>query len=366
MPIGDLLAGMYGAYGAVAALHERERTGRGTVVRTSLLAALVGVHAFQGTRYTVAARCRRGQGNHHPSICPYGLFECADGMLQIAVGSEALWRRFAPAFDLPLDAPGFARNPDRVGNRDAVIAAVNAAFAPYPLAELLPRLAEVGIPSGEVRTLDRVYDWDQTLSQGLLIEVDHPLAGPLRLPGPAVRFDGSTRCTTRPADARPARRQPSARGSTGWTTDPLARIGSAEPVTEEPMSPEPPLHKADFGTIYDRPDPRAYYATLEPLDYGSRSTAATSPPGCWRCSRREAGRPDGPRRLLLLRRAGDAAQDRPGPRQAHRALHVPGPRGADGRGAARRRPGGAGDPPAPAGAAGRRPRRRRLTPSATP
>ena len=192
VPIGDLLAGMYGAYGAVAALHERERTGRGTVVRTSLLAALVGVHAFQGTRYTVAGEVPRGQGNHHPSICPYGLFECADGMLQIAVGSEALWRRFAPAFDLPLDAPGFARNSDRVGNRDAVIDAVNAAFAPYSLAELLPRLAEVGIPSGEVRTLDRVYEWDQTLSQGLLIEVDHALAGPVRLPGPAVRFDGST------------------------------------------------------------------------------------------------------------------------------------------------------------------------------
>ena len=192
VPIGDLLAGMYGAYGAVAALHERERTGRGTVVRTSLLAALVGVHAFQGTRYTVAGEVPRGQGNHHPSICPYGLFECADGMLQIAVGSEALWRRFAPAFDLPLDAPGFARNSDRVGNRDAVIDAVNAAFAPYPLAELLPHLAEVGIPSGEVRTLDRVYEWDQTLSQGLLIEVDHALAGTVRLPGPAVRFDGST------------------------------------------------------------------------------------------------------------------------------------------------------------------------------
>ncbi|MDQ3432054.1 MAG: CoA transferase, partial [Actinomycetota bacterium] len=66
VPIADLLAGMYGAYGAVAALHERERTGHGTVVRTSLLAAIVGVHAFQGTRYTVAGEVPRAQGNHHP------------------------------------------------------------------------------------------------------------------------------------------------------------------------------------------------------------------------------------------------------------------------------------------------------------
>ncbi|HZI98156.1 MAG TPA: CoA transferase, partial [Actinomycetales bacterium] len=70
VPIGDLLAGMYGAYGVLAALHERERTGRGQVVRTSLLAAIVGVHAFQGTRWTVAGESPRAQGNHHPSICP--------------------------------------------------------------------------------------------------------------------------------------------------------------------------------------------------------------------------------------------------------------------------------------------------------
>src|SRR5688572_16036657 len=105
VPIADLLSGMYGAYGVLAALHERQRTGRGTVVRTSLLAAVVGVHAFQGTRWTVAGEVGRAQGNHHPSIAPYGLFHCADGLLQIAVGSEGLWKRLAPAFDLPLDEP---------------------------------------------------------------------------------------------------------------------------------------------------------------------------------------------------------------------------------------------------------------------
>ena len=72
VPIGDLLAGMYGAYGVLAALLERETTGRGQVVRTSLLAAIVGVHAFQGTAWTVAGQVGRAQGNHHPSIAPYG------------------------------------------------------------------------------------------------------------------------------------------------------------------------------------------------------------------------------------------------------------------------------------------------------
>jgi len=190
VPIGDLLAGMYGAYGVAAALHERDRTGVGKVVRTSLLASIVGVHAFQGTRYTVAGEVPHGQGNHHPSICPYGLFHCADGLLQIAVGSESLWRRLAAEFGLPADQPGFASNAERVRNRDAVVAAVDAAFAEHPLADLLPRLAAVGVPAGEVRTLDRVYDWDQTRSQGLLVDVEHATAGRLTLPGPPLRFDG--------------------------------------------------------------------------------------------------------------------------------------------------------------------------------
>ncbi|GAA1245985.1 CaiB/BaiF CoA transferase family protein [Oryzihumus leptocrescens] len=189
VPIGDLLAGMYGAYGVVAALHERTTTGRGRVVRTSLLAAIVGVHAFQGTRYTVAGEVGRAQGNHHPSICPYGLFSCADGMLQIAVGSEGLWRKFCTAFGLDPDAEGMATNRERVGNRDAVVDAVNAAFADRKLAELLPALAAAGIPAGEVRTLDRVYEWEQTRSQGLVIDVDHPVLGTVQLPGPPLRFD---------------------------------------------------------------------------------------------------------------------------------------------------------------------------------
>jgi crotonobetainyl-CoA:carnitine CoA-transferase CaiB-like acyl-CoA transferase len=189
VPIGDLLAGMYGAYGVVAALHERNRTARGRVVRTSLLAAIVGVHAFQGTRYTVAGEVGKAQGNHHPSITPYGLFECKDGMLQIACGSEGLWVKLATAFGIDPAGEGMATNRERVANRDAVNAAVNAAFADRTLAELLTTLDEIGVPAGEVRTLDRVYEWDQTRSQGLVLDIDHPVLGSIEIPGPPIRFD---------------------------------------------------------------------------------------------------------------------------------------------------------------------------------
>jgi crotonobetainyl-CoA:carnitine CoA-transferase CaiB-like acyl-CoA transferase len=195
VPIGDLLAGMYGAYGVLAALHERERTGRGQLVRTSLLAAIVGVHAFQGTAHTVAGQVPRAQGNHHPSISPYGLFHCRDGAVQLAVGSEGLWTKLCAGFDLDPDTPGFATNADRVTNRQAVIARLEGVFAGYDVGVLLPRLAELGVPAGQVRTLDQVYSWDQTLSQGLLVDVEHATLGRLHLPGPPLRFftsDGET------------------------------------------------------------------------------------------------------------------------------------------------------------------------------
>jgi crotonobetainyl-CoA:carnitine CoA-transferase CaiB-like acyl-CoA transferase len=187
-PIADILGGMYGAYGVLAALIERSRTGVGQVVRTSLLAAVVGVHGFQGTKWTIAGELGQAQGNHHPSISPYGLFRCADGAVQIAVGSEGLWHDFCAGFDVDPDRPGMATNPDRVSNREAVIDLVEDVFSAWPAEKLLERLAEVGIPAGKVRTIDEVYAWEQTASQGLLVDVEHETLGKLTLPGPPLRF----------------------------------------------------------------------------------------------------------------------------------------------------------------------------------
>jgi formyl-CoA transferase len=190
VPIGDLLAGMYGAYGVAAALADRARTGRGTIVRTSLLAAIVGVHAFQGTRHTVAGQVPRAQGNHHPSLSPYGAFRCRDAIVQVAVGSEGLWRTFAPLVGIAADDPRFASNALRVEHREELIDEVNAAIAHRDVEDVLADLERAGVPAGEVRTLDRVYAWDQTRSQGLLVDVEHPTLGRVTLPGPPLRFDG--------------------------------------------------------------------------------------------------------------------------------------------------------------------------------
>jgi crotonobetainyl-CoA:carnitine CoA-transferase CaiB-like acyl-CoA transferase len=189
VPIADLVAGMYGAYGVLAALHERSITGVGRVVRTSLLAGMVGVHAFQGTRWTVAGEVPGLAGAHHPAIAPYGLFETGTAPIQIACGSEGLWRALCAALGLPAEDPRFVTNASRVAHRDDLVALLEAHFATDPAEHWLALLSDAGVPSGKVRTLDDVYGWDQTLSQGLLLSVEHATQGTLDLPGSPIRFD---------------------------------------------------------------------------------------------------------------------------------------------------------------------------------
>lgn len=168
----------------------------------SLLAAVVGVHVFQGSRWTLTREGPLAQGNHHSSICLYGVLRCAHGMLHIAVGSEGLGKRFAPAFDIDIDGPGMATNPDRIRNRDSVIALVGGLFADWKLANRLPLLGEVGVPADEVRSLDRGHKLEETLSQGLVVEIEHPMLGSVQLPGPAARVGHN------PSAGGPDRHQP--------------------------------------------------------------------------------------------------------------------------------------------------------------
>ncbi|WP_030454276.1 CaiB/BaiF CoA transferase family protein [Herbidospora cretacea] len=187
--IADLLAGIHGAYGVAAALYERERTGEGGVVRTSLLASVVGVHAYHGTQWTVAGQVPTANGNHHASIAPFGAFRCSDGMIQIAAGNEGQWRKVAALLGVDPDRPEYATNRDRFANRDELVAEMEKTLTTETRDHWLGRLADAGVPAGSIRTIDEVYAWDQTLSQGLLVEVDHPDLGPIGLPGPVLRFD---------------------------------------------------------------------------------------------------------------------------------------------------------------------------------
>ena len=198
VPITDILAGMFGAYGVATALHERETSGRGQRVTTSLLAAAIGVHTFQATRWTVAGEVPEPSGNRHPTIAPYGSFRCRDGWITIAVGSEGLWRRFAPLVGIDPEEDGLATNRERQARVDALEARISEALSAEDVETWMARLEEAGVPAGRIRTLDQVYGWDQVAHLGLVDEVTHPLLGTLRIPGPPVAWDRSGRPTVTP------------------------------------------------------------------------------------------------------------------------------------------------------------------------
>ena len=205
VPIADLLAGMNLAYGVVAALHERVRTGRGRVVRTSLLASVVGVHAYLGTMWTVGGVRPVPSGVHHPAIAPYGMYATQDAPVQIACASERLWLALAGLLELDTTDDRFATNLARVTHRDDLTALIEGVLTRQPAEHWLDRLSQLGVPAGKVRTIDDVYDWEQTRSQGLLLEVDDPVLGPLTLPGSALRFEDASWSGGRPTHLHPPR-----------------------------------------------------------------------------------------------------------------------------------------------------------------
>lgn len=191
VPIADLMAGMFGAYGVLAALHQRETTGVGQVVSTSLLAGQIATHAFQGTRWLVAGEVPEPAGNHHPTVCPYGLFPTKDAALVIAVGNDAIWRRFAPLVGIDAADPRFVSNGDRVAHRDVLQGLIEQAFSAHGAEHWAAAFEQHGIPAGEVKTLDKVYATEQVRQQGLVVAVDHPTLGSIELPGPPLRFGAS-------------------------------------------------------------------------------------------------------------------------------------------------------------------------------
>jgi len=183
VPIADVSAGLFGVIGVLGALVERGRTGKGQRVATSLLAAQVGIHTFQATRYLVAGEVPGHSGNHHPTVAPYGLFDAADGPLVIAVGNDGIWWRFAPLVGLDPADGRFAVNALRLERLEELHQILAAALAARPVAEWLRLLADAGVPAGRVKSLDAVYD-----GPGLVWEVDHPALGRVRLSANPLRY----------------------------------------------------------------------------------------------------------------------------------------------------------------------------------
>jgi formyl-CoA transferase len=198
VPIADILSGMFGAFGVAAALTEREKSGRGQKVTSSLLGSIIGIHAFQGTRWLVAGDVPEPEGNRHPTIAPYGAYECSDAEINIAVGSDGLWQRFAPLVGLDPDDERFADNRERLDHVDELEEEMAPALKSATVDEWVERLSEAGVPTGRVKSLDEVYASPQVEHLGLIDSVNHPTLGEVRLPGTPIGYGRSGRRAPEP------------------------------------------------------------------------------------------------------------------------------------------------------------------------
>ena len=179
IPIGDLLAGYFAALGILAALVERERSGQGQRVETSLLEALVGSLSFQAARYLNTAEVPPPVGNHHPLTAPMGVYRAKDGHLNLAVGNDDMWGRLCRALGRPelADDPRFARGSARLKNRAAMDEILEAALVMKSATEWVETLNAAGVACGPIYRLDEVFADAQVVESGLVHELNHRVWG---------------------------------------------------------------------------------------------------------------------------------------------------------------------------------------------
>lgn len=198
VPIADVTAGLFGLIGVLTALLERTRSGLGQHVHTSLLAGLIGIQTFQATRYLIAGEIPEPSGNHHPTVCPYGMFWTADAPIVVAVGNNDIWQRFAPLMRLGADDERFSTNAARLVNSSELKELINTELKSDAVGHWMTVFAAAGVPAGEVKSLDRVYKDAHLAAEGLITEVQHPTLGAIRLPGNPLRFSRSEQAPATP------------------------------------------------------------------------------------------------------------------------------------------------------------------------
>ena len=203
--VADVFAGALITQGILAALYQREKTGLGQRIDVNLLEGVISLGTSQVSRYLSGGQIPVPQGNDHPSIVPYGTFECGDGLINLAVGNDSLWRKFCEALGFTaLGAnPLYATNEGRVHHRADLNAEMYPALRQYTRAEVTERLEAAGVPCGPVYNMQEVFADPHVQERGVAVSVPHATLGETTVTTPPWLF----------GDQRPpVRRAPPAAG----------------------------------------------------------------------------------------------------------------------------------------------------------
>lgn len=189
--LADIFTGMMAAQGITSALYERTRTGLGRKIDVALFDSVVASLCYQAQGYLLTGEEPHRLGNRHPSLTPYETFETADGYVTVGVGNDVLWQRFLEAVDRPdLDRSEFETNAQRVENHEELKTLLNQLFKTAPTNVWLEKLESAGIPVGSVRSISEVLNNPQVEARRMLIELEHPAVGPMKVTGNPIKVDG--------------------------------------------------------------------------------------------------------------------------------------------------------------------------------
>ena len=201
VPLSDLAAGLFGAYGILVALEYRERTGEGQHVDTSLLEAALGLTVWEATEYWATGQAPRPLGSAHRLSAPYQALRASDGWFTVGANSDRLFEALCRAFgraELPLD-PRFKGRVERLTNRRELVAELERASSTAPRARWLERLAREGVPSGPINSYAEALADRHTLARGMVVDLVHATAGPIKALGVPVKLSDTPGAVDRPA-----------------------------------------------------------------------------------------------------------------------------------------------------------------------
>ena len=190
IPVADLTAGIFCAMGILIALLEREESGKGQWVQSSLLEAQIAMLDFQAARWLVSHEVPKQAGNDHPTGIPTGVFKTKDGLMNLAATGKAIFARFCQATGAQhiLANPDYATGPLRSANRAKLNGEIGEVLKTKTTAEWIKLLNEAGVPSGPINSIDEVFADEQVQHLGIAQSVEHPAIGEIRVVGQAVRL----------------------------------------------------------------------------------------------------------------------------------------------------------------------------------
>jgi formyl-CoA transferase len=205
IPVSDLAAGLYLAIGVLVALHDRDRTGTGRWVRTSLLESMISMMDFQAARWTIDHEVPGQAGNHHPLGVPMGCFATADGHVNVGAAGGRMLHAFCAVIGLPglPDDPRFDSYASRSVNRAELNALIAERLRTHPTSHWVDALNHVGVPCGPVYRMDEVFADPQVQHLEMTHPVRHPLLGRQEIVRHAVRMTGTTAGTARTPSPEP-------------------------------------------------------------------------------------------------------------------------------------------------------------------